>query len=113
MKQASSTAPHIPIMVEEVLKCLQGADLDVFFDGTLGAGGHARVILEAHPEIKRYIGCDKDPEALEIARKNLAPWADKIEFVQGDFSRLDEYLKALKVESVDGFFLTSECHLCN
>ena len=109
----SNTAPHIPIMVDEVLKSLEGANLRVFFDGTLGAGGHAKAILEAHPEIERYIGCDKDPEALEIARKNLAPWAHKIEFVHGDFSKLDEHLKKLNVRSVDGFFLTSECHLCS
>jgi 16S rRNA (cytosine1402-N4)-methyltransferase len=113
MTQANSAAPHIPIMVDEVLNCLKDAHLDVFFDGTLGAGGHAKAILQAHPEIKRYIGCDKDPEALEIARKNLAPWANKIEFVHGDYSRLDEYLKELKIRSVDGFFLTSECPLCN
>lgn len=113
MNQKNNTAPHIPILVEEVLNCLKDAELNVFFDGTLGAGGHARAILEAHPEIKRYIGCDKDPEALEIAKKNLAPWAHKIEFVHGDFSRLDEYLNELKVKSVDGFFLTSECHRCN
>ncbi len=109
-----SNAPlHVPIMVNEMLQCLNGAKLTTFFDGTLGAGGHARAILEAHPEIKRYIGCDKDPEALEIAGKNLAPWKDKIEFVHGDFCRLDEYLNELKIDFVDGFFLTSECHLCN
>ncbi len=109
----NNLSPHIPIMIGEVLSSLEGAHLEVFFDGTLGAGGHARAILEAHPEIKRYIGCDKDPEALEIARKNLAPWIDKIEFVQGDFSLLDEHLKQLKIKSVDGFFLTWECPQCN
>lgn len=113
MSSSSSAAPHIPIMVKEVLESLEGANLEVFFDGTLGAGGHAKAILEAHPEIKRYIGCDKDPEALEIAAKNLAPWAHKLELVQGDFRRVDEFLKELKISSVDGFFLTSECHLCN
>jgi 16S rRNA (cytosine1402-N4)-methyltransferase len=109
----SNAAPHIPIMVGEVLKSLEGAELRIFFDGTLGAGGHAKAILEAHPEIERYIGCDKDPEALEIARKNLEPWAHKVVFVHGDFSKLDEYLNELNVRSVDGFFLTSECHLCS
>jgi 16S rRNA (cytosine1402-N4)-methyltransferase len=110
---SSNAAPHIPIMVHEVISNFDGADLKVFFDGTLGAGGHARAILEAHPEIRRYIGCDNDPEALEIARKNLAPWADKLEFVHGNFSRLDEYMKELNVKAVDGFFLTSECPLCS
>lgn len=113
MSRTNKGGLHVPIMVKEVIDFLEGAHLDVFFDGTFGAGGHARAILEAHPEIKRYIGCDKDPEALEIARKNLEPWANKIEFIQGDFRRLDEYLKALNVTSVDGFFLTSECPLCN
>jgi 16S rRNA (cytosine1402-N4)-methyltransferase len=113
MNQMNNAPLHIPIMVHEILQCLKGAHLATFFDGTLGAGGHAQAILEAHPEIKRYIGCDKDPEALEIARKNLAPWEHKIELIQGDFSRLDAYLKELKIDLVDGFFLTSECPLCN
>lgn len=107
------TVPHIPIMVDEVLSYLKDLKIGTFFDGTLGAGGHARAILEAHPEIKKYIGCDKDPEALEIAQANLAPWADKLELVQGDFSKLDAYLKEMKMNSVDGFFLTLECPQCN
>lgn len=97
---------HVPIMVSEVLSLLKDLHIDVFFDGTLGAGGHAKAILEAHPEIKRYIGCDKDPEALAIAKGHLAPWAQKVEFVQGDFAKLDEYLKERKIHQVDGFFLT-------
>lgn len=115
MEQENKNAalPHIPIMVEEVLFYLNGLKIGTFFDGTLGAGGHAKAILEAHPEIKKYVGCDKDPEAIEIARERLAPWAHKVEFVQKDFSRLDEFLKDRKIQSVDGFFLTSECHLCN
>ncbi len=113
MHQTSKRSDHTPVMLRETLHCLDGAKLSVFFDGTLGAGGHAKAILEAHPEIRRYIGCDKDPEAIEIARKNLSPWADKVDFIQGDFSRLDEYLSALNISSVDGFFLTSEFPLCN
>ena len=106
-------ADHIPIMVKEILECLNGLKIGTFFDGTLGAGGHAKAILEAHPEIERYIGCDKDPEALEIARRNLAPFAHKVEFVHKDFSKLDECLNERKITSVDGFFLISECRLCN
>ena len=113
MNKENERAPHIPIMVGEVLSFLKDAEIKVFFDGTLGAGGHARAILEAHPEIERYIGCDKDPEALLIAKERLAPWGNKVEFVHGDFGQLDKYLKDLKVRSVDGFFLTSGCHLCN
>ncbi|MDN3506849.1 MAG: 16S rRNA (cytosine(1402)-N(4))-methyltransferase [Simkaniaceae bacterium] len=103
MKKSPSSRPHTPIMIEEVLKGFEGLQIKVFFEGTLGAGGHARAILEAHPEIERYIGCDKDPEALEIARAHLEPWKDKLELIHGDFADLDRHVKG---ESVDGFFLT-------
>lgn len=100
-------------MVEEVLNGFSGSPLSVFYEGTLGAGGHAKAILEAHPEIERYIGCDKDPEALEIAKKTLKPWKDKIELVQGDFADMDQHLAERGIKGVDGFFLIWECHLCN
>ncbi len=102
MKPASS---HVPVMVEECLKHFSGLSMEVFFEGTLGAGGHARAILEAHPEIKRYIGCDQDPEALELAHMHLKPWEDKIAFVNGNFSGLDKHLSKLGIDQVDGFFL--------
>ncbi len=113
MKNKEGKLPHIPIMVKQMLSCLEGAHLRVFFDGTLGAGGHAKAILEAHPEIELYIGCDKDPQALSIAKERLVSFADKVAFVHSDFSRVDQILREKKIEFVDGFFLTSECHLCN
>jgi 16S rRNA (cytosine1402-N4)-methyltransferase len=77
---------HIPVLMAEVLEVFAKRDIRVFFDGTLGAGGHARAILEAHPEIERYIACDRDPLAHELAAVNLAPWLEKVEFVQGSFA---------------------------
>lgn len=72
--------------MREVLEVFAGKQLRIFFDGTLGAGGHARAILEAHPEIERYIGCDRDPRAHELAGANLAPWREKVEFVRGSYA---------------------------
>jgi 16S rRNA (cytosine1402-N4)-methyltransferase len=86
--------PHLPVMLSEV-----------FFEGTVGAGGHASAILEAHPEIETYIACDRDPDAIEIAKKSLSPWKDKVKFVQGNFADLDEHLQKFKVNQIDGFFL--------
>ena len=62
---------HKPVMCEEVLSMFHGAKLKVFFDGTTGAGGHAKLLLENHPEIELYIACDRDPSALEIAAQTL------------------------------------------
>lgn len=109
----TASKPHLPIMIDEVLSSLKGLSIRTFFDGTLGAGGHAQAILTAHPEIERYIGCDKDPEAFLIAEPFLSPWKEKVELVHSDFSKFDEILKEKKIKQVDGFFLTLECHLCN
>lgn len=112
-QSSSEGRPHTPIMVDAVLKGFEGVDLKVFYEGTLGAGGHAAAILEAHPEIERYIACDKDPEALEIAANALAQWKSKLELVQGDFANLDQHLEERGIKEVDGFFLTWGFHRCN
>ena len=57
---------HRPIMVAEVLRCLQPAAGEVAVDGTLGGGGHARAILERIQPGGRLIGLDVDP--LELPR---------------------------------------------
>ncbi len=98
--------PHLPVMLEECLEFFKGQHIKVFFDGTLGAAGHAEAILKDHPEIETYIGCDQDETALDIAKDVLKPWGNKVKFVHGNFSNLDEHLKALNIDSVDGFFLT-------
>jgi 16S rRNA (cytosine1402-N4)-methyltransferase len=97
---------HIPIMVKECLEYFSGISLKVFFDATLGAGGHAKALLEAHPEIETYIGCDKDPDGLKIARENLSAWKEKVGFVQGNFADVDQILRKKGIKKVDGFFLT-------
>lgn len=104
---------HEPVLVKEFLDFFSEKQISIFFDGTLGAGGHARALLEAHPEIQLYMGCDRDPEAIEIARAHLEPWKDKVEFVQGSFDDLDKYLAKKGIAQVDGFFLIWGCHLCN
>lgn len=109
----SKKANHISILLRQVIEQFQGASLKVFFEGTVGAGGHAKAILEAHPEIERYIGCDQDPQALELARKTLESFGDKVELVHGNFRHLDTILRDRGINKVDGFFLTSECRLCN
>jgi 16S rRNA (cytosine1402-N4)-methyltransferase len=96
---------HIPVLLPEVLQAFEGKHLKVFFEGTVGAGGHAKAILEAHPEIERYFACDRDATALDLAKKVLKPWWEKVEWIQGPFAELDTYLKTKKVPQIDGFFI--------
>lgn len=103
---SSEDRPHVPIMVSEVLSGFEGVELKTFYEGTIGAGGHAKAILEAHPEIEHYFGCDRDPEALALTEENLSPWRDKVELIRGNFSDLDLHMEERGVKQVDGFFLT-------
>ena len=96
---------HIPVLLREVLSVVEGRELSTFFDGTLGAGGHASALLEAHPEIERYLGCDRDPVALELAKRHLAPWGEKVELIRGAYADLPRILKEKKVSAVDGFLI--------
>ena len=105
--------PHISILEEEMVSFFAESTLKVFVDGTVGAGGHSKRILEEHPEIDLLIGLDQDPEALAIAKTTLEKWKDKVQLVHSNFQDLTKVLKKMKVEAVDGFFLTSEFHLCN
>ncbi len=102
---SKSKRPHISVMLDETLSFFGETKIKTFFEGTVGAGGHAQAILEAHPEIERYFACDQDLEALKIAKETLKPWKGKVEFIHGNFSHLDEYLRERGVEAVDGFFL--------
>jgi len=106
MMNKNGCSGHIPVLEKEVLSFFEDKQIRVFFEGTVGAGGHAKAILEAHPEINRYIGCDLDPETLELAEETLKPWRSKVELIHGNFAQLDEYLKERKIQAVDGFFLT-------
>lgn len=101
-----SKRPHISIMENEMASLFAPKQLKVFVDGTVGAGGHAKKILEEHPEIEMFFGFDQDPEALEIAAETLAPWKDKVQLIHANFVDFDKTLKKQNIDSVDGFFLT-------
>ena len=60
----------------------------LFVDATVGAGGHAEVLLERGGEI-RLLGIDRDPEALVLAGERLARFPGRVELLAGDFAELD------------------------
>jgi 16S rRNA (cytosine1402-N4)-methyltransferase len=94
---------HEPVLAERIvelfLPALEGGG--AFVDATLGRAGHARRILEASPEAE-LVGIDRDPDALEASRAELASFAGRIHLVRHDFADLETALERLGVAAVRG-----------
>jgi len=96
---------HKPVLYQEIIHALQPRSGGRYVDGTLGAGGHARGILEACTPDGLLLGLDVDPQALALARETLAPYEERIHLVQASHITLSEQLKLLGWDSIDGIVL--------
>ena len=97
--------PHQPVLYKEIIHALQPRRGGRYVDGTLGAGGHARGILEASVPDGQLLGLDVDPQALAIARRNLAPYEHRIHLAQASYTSLSTQLAQLQWDAVDGILL--------
>jgi len=100
-----SDSPHQPVLYKEIIHALQPHHGGRYVDGTLGAGGHARGILEASVPDGQLLGLDVDPQALALARKILAPYERRIHLVQASYTSLSDQLAQLGWDEVDGIVL--------
>jgi 16S rRNA (cytosine1402-N4)-methyltransferase len=96
---------HQPVLYKEIIHALQPRRGGRYVDGTLGAGGHARGILEASAPDGQLLGLDVDPQALALARKNLAPYEGRIHLAQASFTSLSTQLVQLQWDAVEGILL--------
>ena len=60
-------APHVSVMLEEILECFADVETRTHVDGTLGAGGHAAAMITRHAEMEQFIGFDVDRSAHALA----------------------------------------------
>ena len=96
---------HRPVLYKEIIHALQPQRGGRYVDCTLGAGGHARGILEACSPDGLLLGLDVDPQALALARETLAPYEERIHLMQASYVSLGEQLAALKWEAANGILL--------
>lgn len=89
---ATPQAPHIPVLLRPLIEAVAPVR-GVWLDGTLGAGGYTRALLEAGAE--KVIGLDRDPLALELAEAWGREYGARLELVQGVFSELDQHASDL------------------
>ncbi len=97
--------PHRSVLYKEIIHALQPQSGGRYVDGTLGAGGHARGIMEACAPDGQLLGLDVDPQALAIARRILAPYENRIHLAQASYTSLSDQLKNLGWDAVDGIVL--------
>ncbi len=76
---------HKSVLPEEVLGFFEGQKIGRFMDGTVGAGGHAQLILKAHPEIETFYAVDRDESALELAKQTLSGFSN-VEYCHANFA---------------------------
>src|SRR5215217_1646211 len=94
---------HVPVLLDRCLDLLapaltrRGAR---HVDATLGLGGHAEAVLQRHPHIV-LIGLDRDTEALALATRRLAAYADRVHLIHAVYDELPEILERLGVPAID------------
>lgn len=96
MMEARSSAPHVPVLLRPLLAAVAPVS-GAWIDGTFGAGGYARGLLEAGADL--VIGIDRDPLALEMAQAWAGDYGDRLRLERGTFSQMDE-LAGAQVEGV-------------
>ena len=95
--------PHTPVMLSEVIDALAPRDSGVYIDGTFGAGGYSRAILEAARAT--VYGIDRDPEAVARAVELVRRYPGRLTVIAGRFGEMDKDLNAREVTAVEGIAL--------
>ena len=98
-------APHVPVLVDEVVAALAVQDGDIVVDGTFGAGGYTRALLEAGAGA--VIGFDRDPDAIAAARSFVPDDISngRLTLIEDRFSQMDRVLSERGIGLVDSITL--------
>jgi 16S rRNA (cytosine1402-N4)-methyltransferase len=93
---------HDPVLSSEALRFLITDATGVYVDATVGGGGHAEAICRQLHGSGRLVCVDTDGDAVDAARKHLAPFQNRLHFVHSNFGNLNRELRALAIASVQG-----------
>jgi 16S rRNA (cytosine1402-N4)-methyltransferase len=102
-RPAAHAAPHLPVLLGRVIEALAIVPGETHVDGTFGAGGYSRAILEK--EAARLFAFDRDPDAIRYGEDLAASSGGRLTLVPERFSRMRQALAARGVDAVDGVTL--------
>lgn len=95
------TFEHRPVMVDQIVELFAAVPGGFLLDATVGAGGHAAALLDAHEQL-RLLGIDQDPDALVAAGAALARFGPRALLEHGRFDRLAEIVRQREAQPVSG-----------
>ncbi|HVY50238.1 MAG TPA: 16S rRNA (cytosine(1402)-N(4))-methyltransferase RsmH [Devosia sp.] len=95
---SEQSAPHVPVLLAEVLAALAPLEGAHIVDGTFGAGGYSRALLQAGAIVTAI---DRDPLVRPFADQLIAEYPSRFSFLGGSFGRIDE----LAAGPIDGVVL--------
>ncbi len=98
-----TAAPHIPVLLAEVVGGLAPKAGAIFVDGTFGAGGYSRALLDAAD--CRVFGIDRDPQAVARGEELAKSYDGRLTILAGRFGDMDRLLADRGIAKVDGVAL--------
>lgn len=102
--QADAGSPaHTPVLLREVLEAISPRAGAIYVDGTFGAGGYARAILEA--AACTVYGIDRDPQAIAAATPLVRAHEGRLHLIEGCFGDMESLLSGHGVVRVEGIAL--------
>ena len=101
---AGGPTRHIPVLLDEVLRGLALPPGGVCLDGTFGAGGYSRALLQSDPTV-RVLALDRDPDAIAAGYGLVAASGGRLTLVEARFSQLDREAAAARLPSIDAIML--------
>ena len=96
---------HFPVLVKEVIDCLNIKKDGIYVDGTVGLGGHSSQILESISKKGRLVGIDRDARTLEICKDNLNHKKKNFSLHNDSYENINSVLKSQGIATVDGILL--------
>ncbi len=95
---------HVPVMLDPCLEALAIKPEGIYVDGTMGGAGHSSEIVRRLTD-GRLIGFDRDPAAIKASKERLAPFIEKVTFVNRNHAEVKDALTSLSVPAIDGALL--------
>lgn len=96
-------APHIPVLLNEVVENIAPKDGGIYVDGTFGAGGYTRAVLDA-ADCTVY-AIDRDPDAIREGQKLVDAYKGRLHLLHGTFGEMADLVRGEGVDFVDGVML--------